>query len=516
MIKTNIKTPFAKVSTDVITDASQLIPASSADQSTDYFCPDCNTPVRRRKSVKDNYHFFHLNSEHSCAGGGLETTLHLLAKQVVEQTGKIWLPDAKAYYRYFQPIKTSDKAYSTVNEDNPIVVEINTILQTSKAPNFYHVYFEQNNDYPAEFFNLRQDHGLHIAQMDMPISFGLCEVTNVRLEQSIENIRPDIIATIGNKDYLIEVANTHFIDDEKREKIKRLGIPCVEIDLRQIKSIDFESVKQKITKRNTCSKWIHFSTDKELLAEFNALKTEADKTFIRKKEAAARLEFLQKKQSRIKAAKESSRMAKEKFLAKKQREEAEKQQLIRDEENQRLQQKLESLKVQLEKENDYWVQQGFKPFSFTEKERQELSFTSFFNVGTPKLINVIEKYLKAIALREKRISHLGLDDLVSKHLTTTYLWSDLEKEGQLFDKEPKILGPELQLFYQIEEKRKAEERFLEKMEIEKNRDMGLFNYCPKCRKPSFKFITVKDRQQYARECIRKECGHKVVFEINDD
>ena len=42
---------------------------------------------------------------------------------------------------------------------------------------------------------------------------------------------PDIVAIVGGKPLLIEIAVTHLVDDEKLEKLKRLGYPVMEIYL---------------------------------------------------------------------------------------------------------------------------------------------------------------------------------------------------------------------------------------------------------------------------------------------
>ncbi|WP_413521135.1 competence protein CoiA family protein [Psychrobacter glacincola] len=53
-------------------------------------------------------------------------------------------------------------------------------------------------------------------------------------EQSVGCIRPDIVATIDGEMMFIEVAVTSFIDTDKSNFIKQLGIKTVEINLREI------------------------------------------------------------------------------------------------------------------------------------------------------------------------------------------------------------------------------------------------------------------------------------------
>ena len=53
-------------------------------------------------------------------------------------------------------------------------------------------------------------------------------------EQAVGCIRPDIVATVDGEMMFIEVAVTSFIDTDKADFIKQLGIKTIEIDLREI------------------------------------------------------------------------------------------------------------------------------------------------------------------------------------------------------------------------------------------------------------------------------------------
>ncbi len=59
-------------------------------------------------------------------------------------------------------------------------------------------------------------------------------------EQSIGSIRPDLVATIDDEIMFIEVAVTSFIDQEKADFIRLLGVKTIEIDLREIIKRDME------------------------------------------------------------------------------------------------------------------------------------------------------------------------------------------------------------------------------------------------------------------------------------
>ena len=50
----------------------------------------------------------------------------------------------------------------------------------------------------------------------------------VDVEKRVGDIVPDLVVKIGNTEIIIEVAVTHFIDDSKRNKLLKLGIPAIQ------------------------------------------------------------------------------------------------------------------------------------------------------------------------------------------------------------------------------------------------------------------------------------------------
>lgn len=79
-------------------------------------------------------------------------------------------------------------------------------------------------------------------------------------EQSVGCIRPDIVATVDDEMMFIEVAVTSFIDTDKADFIKQLGIKTVEIDLREIMTqgieVPSEEVKDYILDCVSNKQWI--------------------------------------------------------------------------------------------------------------------------------------------------------------------------------------------------------------------------------------------------------------------
>jgi len=87
-------------------------------------------------------------------------------------------------------------------------------------------------------------------------------------EQAVGYIRPDIVATVDDEMIFIEVAVTSFIDTDKSDFIKQLGIKTIEIDLREIMTqgieLPSEEAKDHILDCISNKQWI-FPAPKSLM-----------------------------------------------------------------------------------------------------------------------------------------------------------------------------------------------------------------------------------------------------------
>jgi len=162
-------------------------------QSCNCICPSCEEPLiaHNKLGIKVTPHFQH-KSKVDC-WNSYETTLHYLAKEIIEEEKFITVPDSR--FRLFE------KAYYYSHEVDSIELEI----QQTKL-------------------------NLH----------------RVEIEKKEGAIRPDIIGFVGDKVCYIEIAVTHFIDDEKKKKIIKRNVPTLEIDLskfnRLIKKDDLKKI----------------------------------------------------------------------------------------------------------------------------------------------------------------------------------------------------------------------------------------------------------------------------------
>lgn len=87
------------------------------------------------------------------------------------------------------------------------------------------------------------------------------QFTRLIEEQAVGSIRPDIVASIDDETVFIEVAVTSFVDIDKLDFIKRLGIKTVEIDLSEILSqnvdIPSEEARLFILDQVDNKKWLY-------------------------------------------------------------------------------------------------------------------------------------------------------------------------------------------------------------------------------------------------------------------
>ncbi len=169
----------------------------------DCICPSCKSKLIAKKGDSKIHHFAHYSVE-SCSTS-IETALHLAAKEIIE----------KEKYFVIPPLKI----------ENP-----------------------NSNFEKISLFESRK------------ISF-----TDVRLEVSLSDIKPDLIIYIGEKKLMIEIAVTHFVDKEKYEKIKLKNISTIEVDLKSLKDgFTYQDLKRMVLDSINNKEWIYNTKKNEL------------------------------------------------------------------------------------------------------------------------------------------------------------------------------------------------------------------------------------------------------------
>lgn len=136
------------------------------------FCPQCGEPLIAKKGAIKMHHFSHC--QNSNCEYGYETSLHKLAKEIFEKQKSIVLPKIYLY----------DDKISNLNF---------------------------KSDFLKRF-----------------------TISNVYIEQFIENVKPDIVLEIENKKIAVEIFVTHKVDNEKLKKLKEKMLSTIEIDLSEL------------------------------------------------------------------------------------------------------------------------------------------------------------------------------------------------------------------------------------------------------------------------------------------
>lgn len=178
-------------------------------------CPACKMPLVAKQNAATP-HFAHAQDE-NCSKG-LETAVHLAVKQIIAEKKQVRLP----VMTWKNPLPRKDEAKL-----------------------------------------------LHKQQ--------LIQLESVVLEQQVDNFKPDIVVISGNSTYFIEVAVTHFVDEEKLQKIISRKIPTFEIDVSRLKNgftlAELESVL--FESKSYPAEWTYHPSIEELNIE--AKKSEEDR-----------------------------------------------------------------------------------------------------------------------------------------------------------------------------------------------------------------------------------------------
>ena len=162
------------------------------------YCPKCNTPlIARNKGKVRTPHFAHI-TEYNCKGA-IESGIHRLAKEIVFETKQIFIPSFSCF------IPSAEKKMVVFKCDKQII-------------------FEQ-----------------------------------VEIERGFKDkdcvIIADVVCIKGNKKLVVEFFKTHVVDDKKTEKIQRLNLPCLEIDISNAQQ-DKAVLRKQLETGNFKFKWI--------------------------------------------------------------------------------------------------------------------------------------------------------------------------------------------------------------------------------------------------------------------
>ena len=181
-------------------------------------CPGCGGRLVARKGAKKRHHFAHYNEPCNLVTAQ-QTALHMLAKEVLEEE------------------------------------------RTFMFPGFYVSRNEVNWEPDHESYDYYQVPEL---QYRGPYR-ARCE--SVTLEKRVSDFVPDIIVNVRGKVCLIEIAVTHFVDEEKQKKIEAVGLPMVEVDLSSHhgQSLSRDVIRDVMVNQIDGKTWVYNPLRKEAL-----------------------------------------------------------------------------------------------------------------------------------------------------------------------------------------------------------------------------------------------------------
>lgn len=173
-------------------------------------CVSCHSPLIARKGSVRVHHFSHTSGV-DCVHAG-ETAIHRMAKQILLEEKSILLPELYAKAVGYSSI---GKRYEK--------------KQLIPRPEGQRIFFKTVED-----------------------------------EVWIDGIRPDIVGYVGASQYAIEIAVTHIVDLEKRQKIRDKGLYALEI------KVDYDALGHVPTKAQLRHYLFNFAR-KEWLSNPDAL-----------------------------------------------------------------------------------------------------------------------------------------------------------------------------------------------------------------------------------------------------
>lgn len=93
------------------------------------------------------------------------------------------------------------------------------------------------------------------------------KVDRVRLERRMGGFVPDVVVNMNGRELLVEIAVTHFVDEEKLQKINNLGLSAIEIDLSSLRGEEFTRREVKEAVINTWGNrtWLYSARREKLL-----------------------------------------------------------------------------------------------------------------------------------------------------------------------------------------------------------------------------------------------------------
>lgn len=179
-------------------------------------CPVCNGPVMAKQGEVKGWHFAHVSGSECHAAG--ETALHLAAKQLLTEEKGLMVPETSVSTHYQLPDGREGEATVT--------------------------------------------------RPEMWIDF-----IDVRAEVAFEDFKPDIVGYLADSILFVEIAVSHFVDEGKSEKLERVGVPALEIDLSSLakEEVNWSTLRESLIDSIEYKRWLLALDKNNLEAEAREL-----------------------------------------------------------------------------------------------------------------------------------------------------------------------------------------------------------------------------------------------------
>ena len=221
-------------------------PGVKSKEGQIYYCPDpnCTSRVTPKKGELRQHHFAHKQNNGGCYG--FETSLHLLAKDVLRELSEMEVPgislSPNLIFDYLEKeIREIERKYGLF------------LPKKIYKDETFNLLFKK----PASIFKNRR---LNLRKFD------------IKVEKKLDKIRPDLTLISKenpDKKLHLEIAVTHFVDDPKSNYIKENNWSLIELDFSEHyhRDRDFtkSAVRKALLEKWYRAEWINISNHTKLI-----------------------------------------------------------------------------------------------------------------------------------------------------------------------------------------------------------------------------------------------------------
>lgn len=201
-----LKVPFGRLATKIVAPTEAL----GRGLACGCVCPGCGSELVLKQGKRRRF-FAHHNAPGS--NRCVESAIHAAAKQVLIEHGALVVPE--------------------------VAFELSTATVTGQV----------------------------LREVEVLSSQRWIRFDRTVAEVTIGDIRPDAVGYRGERQLLVEMYFRHRVDPDKREKLRKLGLPALEIDLSDLDQLDdLDAVKERVLESVFYKEWLVYPRVDEHLA----------------------------------------------------------------------------------------------------------------------------------------------------------------------------------------------------------------------------------------------------------